>query len=493
MISSAKIYKDIAERTGGDIYIGVVGPVRSGKSTFIQQFMEKLVLPNIQSDYERSRANDELPQSASGRTIMTTEPKFIPENGVEITVENKMNLKVRMIDCVGYIVPSSIGYIEDEQPRMVMTPWFDEPVPFNMAAEIGTQKVITEHSTVGLVVTTDGSISEIPREEYEEAEERVITELKSINKPFVILLNSVNPHSESTKALAQSLKEKYGIPVLPVSCIDINLEEIKNIISNILFEFPIKEISVNIPSWLNALSASHWLKNDISLGLLNSFSNIKRISEIGDATKALSECKHITNANVNNIFLGNGNAEIDVILENDLFYKIITETSGLEINSDQELMSCISGLAEIKRKFEKFQHAIDEVEATGYGIVLPTLEELSLEEPEIMRQGGRYGVRLKASAPSIHMMKANITTEVNPIVGSEKQSEDLVMYMLKEFEEDPIKIWGSNIFGKSLNELVNEGLHTKLARMPDDARMKLQETLERLINEGCSGLICIIL
>ena len=344
-----------------------------------------------------------------------------------------------------------------------------------------------------MVVTTDGSISEIPREEYEEAEERVITELKSINKPFVILLNSVNPHSESTKALAQSLKEKYGIPVLPVSCVDINLEEIKNIISNILFEFPIKEISVNIPSWLNALSASHWLKNDISLGLLNSFSNIKRISEIGDATKALSECKHITNANVNNIFLGNGNAEIDVILENDLFYKIITETSGLEINSDQELMSCISGLAEIKRKFEKFQHAIDEVEATGYGIVLPTLEELSLEEPEIMRQGGRYGVRLKASAPSIHMMKANITTEVNPIVGSEKQSEDLVMYMLKEFEEDPIKIWGSNIFGKSLNELVNEGLHTKLARMPDDARMKLQETLERLINEGCSGLICIIL
>lgn len=493
MINSAKIYKDIAERTGGDIYIGVVGPVRSGKSTFIQQFMEKLVLPNIESEYERSRANDELPQSASGRTIMTTEPKFIPENGVEITVEDKMNLKVRMIDCVGYIVPSSIGYIEDEQPRMVMTPWFNEPVPFNMAAEIGTQKVINEHSTVGLVVTTDGSISEIPREEYEEAEERVIAELKSINKPFVVLLNSVNPHSEATKGLAKSLKDKYKIPVLPVSCVDIDLDEIKNIISNILLEFPIKEISINIPSWLNALSATHWLKNDISNSLLNCFKDIKRISELTDATKCLTESSHITSANVNNVSLGNGSAEIGVNLNDDLFYKIITETSGLEINSDQELMACISGLAETKRKFEKFQHAIDEVEATGYGIVMPSLEELSLEEPEIMRQGGRYGVRLKASAPSIHMMKANITTEVNPIVGSEKQSEDLVMYMLKEFEEDPIKIWESNIFGKSLNELVNEGLHTKLARMPDDARMKLQETLERLINEGCSGLICIIL
>lgn len=493
MITSAKIYKDIAERTGGDIYIGVVGPVRSGKSTFIQQFMEKLVLPNIESEYERSRANDELPQSASGRTIMTTEPKFIPENGVEITVEDKMNLKVRMIDCVGYIVPSSIGYIEDEQPRMVMTPWFNEPVPFNMAAEIGTQKVITEHSTVGLVVTTDGSISEIPREEYEEAEERVIQELKSINKPFVILLNSINPHSDNTKSLALSLSQKYQIPVLPVSCIDIDLDEIKNIISNILLEFPIKEISVNIPTWLNALSATHWLKNDISTSLMNCFSNVNRIREINKATKCLNDSEHITNANVKSISLGNGNAEIDVNLEESLFYKIITETSGLQINSDQELLACISGLADTKRKFEKFQNAIDEVEATGYGIVLPSLEELSLEEPEIMRQGGRYGVRLKASAPSIHMMKANITTEVNPIVGSEKQSEDLVMYMLKEFEEDPIKIWESNIFGKSLNELVNEGLHTKLARMPDDARMKLQETLERLINEGCSGLICIIL
>ncbi len=493
MTSNAKIYKDIAERTGGDIYIGVVGPVRSGKSTFIQQFMEKLVLPNIESDYERTRANDELPQSASGRTIMTTEPKFIPENGVEITLEDNMNLKVRMIDCVGYIVPSSIGYIEDEQPRMVMTPWFDEPVPFNMAAEIGTQKVITEHSTVGLVVTTDGTISDIPREEYEEAEERVITELKNINKPFVILLNSINPTCDATKTLATSLNKKYGIPVIPVSCVDINLEEIKNIISNILLEFPVKEILVNVPSWINALSASHWLKNELSTSLLDSFKSVKRISEINSATKELHKCQYIETASINTISLGNGSAKININLENSLFYKIITETSGLEINSDQELLSCISGLAEIKKKFDKFQNAIDEVEATGYGIVLPSIEELSLEEPEIMRQGGRYGVRLKASAPSIHMMKANITTEVNPIVGSEKQSEDLVMYMLKEFEEDPIKIWDSNIFGKSLNELVNEGLHTKLARMPDDARMKLQETLERLINEGCSGLICIIL
>lgn len=493
MISNSKIYNDIAERTGGDIYIGVVGPVRSGKSTFIQRFMEKLVLPNIDSEYERARANDELPQSASGRTIMTTEPKFIPENGVEINLADTMNLKVRMIDCVGYIVPSSIGYIEDEQPRMVMTPWYEEPVPFNMAAEIGTQKVITEHSTVGLVVTTDGSISDIPREEYEEAEERVISELKEINKPFVVLLNCTNPQSDSAISLAKSLTDKYGIPVLPVSCIDLDLNEIKNIISNILCEFPIKEIAVNVPSWLGVLPYEHWLKTEISNSLSEAFSGVKRISELSSTTNKLCDCKYVEDAKVKNISLGNGCAMINVNLDDSLFYKVITETSGLEIHSDSELMSCISGLAEIKKKFEKFQNAIDEVEATGYGIVLPSIEELSLEEPEIMRQGGRYGVRLKASAPSIHMMKANITTEVNPIVGSEKQSEDLVMYMLKEFEEDPIKIWDSNIFGKSLNELVNEGLHTKLARMPDDARMKLQETLERLINEGCSGLICIIL
>ena len=491
-MTSKSIYKDIAERTGGDIYIGVVGPVRSGKSTFIKKFMESLVLPNIESSFERERATDELPQSASGRTIMTTEPKFVPENGIEINLEENAHLKVRMIDCVGYIVPSSIGYIEDDQPRMVRTPWYEEPIPFNMAAEIGTQKVINEHSTVGLLITTDGSIGDIPREEYEEAEERVVKELKGINKPFVMLLNCVDPQSENAKVLASTLSQKYMTPVIPINCIDLNEYQIKNIISTILYEFPIKEININMPSWISALSCEHWLRSKINEIIKNTCCNITKIREISNINQEIKD-DLIVSSNVNDVLLGSGTAEIKLNLKEDLFYKILTETSGLNICNDEELMDCITNLADIKQKYERFKHAIDEVEATGYGIVMPSIEELKLEEPEIMRQGGRYGVKLKASAPSIHMMKANITTEVNPIVGTEKQSEDLVMYLLKEFEEDPIKIWDSNIFGKSLNELVNEGLHTKLSHMPDDARIRLKDTLERLINEGCNGLICIII
>lgn len=492
-MTNTSIYKDIATRTGGDIYIGVVGPVRTGKSTFIKRFMESMVLPNIESEYERNRANDELPQSASGRTIMTTEPKFIPENGIDINLEDNVNFKVRMIDCVGYIVPSSIGYIENEQPRMVMTPWYDEPVPFNMAAEIGTQKVINEHSTVGLVITADGSISDIPRSEYEAAEERVIEELKQIDKPFVVLLNCVEPKSEESQNLSKHLSQKYHIPVVPISCVDLSENEIKDIISNILYEFPIKEIAVNTPSWISYLPPEHWLKSNLCNSLLNSCKKITRIRELPNLIKDIKVCEHVEEISIDNINLGNGCAAVNVKLENMLFYKIITELSGLEIKNDEELINSITELAKVKKEYERFRDAINQVEATGYGIVMPTIDELTLEEPEIMRQGNRYGVRLRASAPSIHLMKADITTEVNPIVGSEKQSEDLVISLLKDFEEDPIKIWDSNIFGKSLNELVNEGLHTKLARMPSDARVRLQETLERVINEGCSGLICIIL
>ncbi len=492
-MTNTSIYKDIADRTGGDIYIGIVGPVRSGKSTFIKRFMESLVLPNIESDYERNRANDELPQSASGRTIMTTEPKFIPENGVDVSLDDAVNFKVRMIDCVGYIVPSSIGYIENEQPRMVMTPWYDEPVPFNMAAELGTQKVINEHSTVGLLVTTDGSISDIPREEYEEAEERVVNELKAIDKPFVILLNCIDPKSESAINMAKSLTQKYEIPVIPINCIDLSESEIKKIIAKVLYEFPVKEIAVQMPSWVSYLDPEHWLKSALCDSVLTSCKKITRIREINKLINDICDCDYVEGSDVGKIDLGSGCADVTVKLQNSLFYKIITETSGLNIDNDETLINNIKELAEIKREYERFRDAINQVEATGYGIVMPTIDELTLQEPEIMKQGSRYGVRLRASAPSIHLMKADITTEVNPIVGSEKQSEDLVMSLLKDFEEDPIKIWDSNIFGKSLNELVNEGLHTKLARMPEDARVRLQETLERVINEGCSGLICIIL
>ncbi|MGN0544250.1 MAG: stage IV sporulation protein A [Acutalibacteraceae bacterium] len=486
------IYSDIAKRTQGDIYIGVVGPVRTGKSTFIKRFMDALVLPNIDESV-RERAVDELPQSAAGRTIMTTEPKFIPENAVEISLPSKAHFRVRLIDCVGYIVPSSLGYIEGESPRMVKTPWFEHEIPFNMAAEIGTQKVISEHSTIGLVVTTDGSISEIPRNEYEEAEGRVISELKELKKPFVVLLNSTQPDSDKVKALASSLTDKYGVPVMPVNCLEIGEEEIKEILTQVLFEFPVKEVSVDLPGWAMTLKRDHWLRSGLCSAVSEAAQNLHTLRDVKELAKNICACEYITSARISKMDLSCGAARIDAQVDGGLFYKILAEETGLDIGSEQDLMSCMRELAAIRREYERLKGALDEVEATGYGIVMPSLDELSLEEPEIMRQGGRYGVRLRASAPSIHMMKANITTEVAPIVGSESQSEELVNYMLKEFEEDPTKIWESNIFGKSLHELVNEGLHNKLYRMPAAARMKLQETLEKVINEGCSGLICIIL
>lgn len=492
-MTNVSIYKDIAARTGGDIYIGVVGPVRTGKSTFIKQFMDKLVLPNISEEYQKERANDEIPQSSSGRTIMTTEPKFIPEKGVQINIDNSSAMNVRLIDCVGYIVPSALGYIEGDQPRMVMTPWFEEPIPFNMAAEIGTRKVINEHSTIGLVITTDGSISDIPRSEYEEAEERVIEELKVINKPFIILLNCMYPESEESTALAARLTEKYGVPVQPINCLELDEEGIKKILSRILFEFPIKEICINFPRWINSLPLEHWLRTDLTETIKKSAECMHHIRDINCFETAFNDSKNVDGVSVESIDLGSGSATVMIKINNSLFYKVLAETTGLVINDEQELMDSIKDLALTKMAYSKVKDALDEVEATGYGIIMPEIEDLKLEEPEIMKQGGRYGVRLRASAPSIHLMKANITTEVSPIVGSEKQSEDLVMYLLSEFEENPVKIWDSNIFGKSLHELVNEGLHTKLSRMPADARMRIQETIERVINEGCNGLVCIIL
>lgn len=492
-MTNTNIYKDIAERTGGDIYFGVVGPVRTGKSTFIKQFMDKLVLPHISEEYQKERANDELPQSSSGRTIMTTEPKFIPEKGAKITVEDNAEFNVRLIDCVGYIVPSALGYIEGNEPRMVMTPWFDEPVPFNMAAEIGTRKVITEHSTIGLVITTDGSISDIPREEYAEAEERVIKELKAINKPFMMLLNCMYPNSDEAKEMAEDLCRKYGVTVLPVNCIELDEDTIKEILCQMLYEFPVKEICISYPRWINALPANHWLKQDITETIRGYAENVKLIRDINTFAKSFESLENIKFATVNSLNLGIGTANVELHIKNSLFYKVLCETTGLNINDEQELMENISELALMKKEYSRVKDALEEVEATGYGIIMPDIEELKLEEPEIVKQGGRYGVKLKASAPSIHLMKANITTEVSPIVGSEKQSEDLVMYLLSGFEEDPVKIWDSNIFGKSLHDLVNEGLHTKLSRMPMDARMRVQETVERVINEGCNGLVCILL
>ena len=492
-MSNTSIYNDIAARTGGDIYIGVVGPVRTGKSTFIKRFMDTVVLPNMESDAVRERANDELPQSSAGRTIMTTEPKFIPENAVRIALPDNAEFNVRMIDCVGYIVPSSLGYIEGDQPRMVRTPWFEEEIPFNTAAEIGTKKVITEHSTIGLVVTTDGSISDIPREEYEEAEARVINELKELNKPFVVLLNCMYPRGESAQRLSTELSAKYAVPVMAVNCLELDEREIKEIITQVLFEFPVKEIGIDLPMWLVGLPEEHWLKAETYKSVLQSLEKVAFVRDISVMTDSLCECEHITGARVTSMNLGVGSAWVSVDMNNGLFYKILEESTGITIDSEQGLLSCMKELARVKKEYERIKSALDEVETTGYGIVMPTIDELSLEEPEIVRQGGRYGVRLSASAPSIHMLRANIKTEVAPIVGSESQSEELVKYLLEGFEEDPQKIWESNIFGKSLNELVNEGLRNKLFHMPTDARLKFQETLERVINEGCNGLLCIIL
>lgn len=486
------IYSDIAKRTGGNIYIGVVGPVRSGKSTFISRFMNSLVLPNISDEFQRERANDEIPQSSAGKTIMTTEPKFVPEEGVEINIDDvKMN--VRLIDCVGYIVPSAIGYIENEAPRMVKTPWFDEEIPFNMAAEVGTQKVINDHSTVGIVVTTDGSITNIPREEYQAAEERIISELNEINKPFVVLLNCIDPQSAESRELASELSEKYNTNVLPINCIDLDEEKIRDILGELLLKFPVNEVKIRCPKWITSLEKDHWLKQNVFGCIKSAAMEIKGINDIKTAAGKIAECEHVKRAFAEEMDLGTGSGIIDITLQDELFYKILGEATGLELGGENDLMPCMIELASIKRKYERVKNALEEVEATGYGIVLPQMDELTLEEPEIIKQGGKYGVRLKASAPSIHMMSANITTEINPIVGSERQSEELINYLLNDFEENPTKIWESNIFGKSLSDLVNEGLHNKLNRMPVDARLKLQETIQRIINDGCGGLICIIL
>ena len=493
METKFKLYEDIAKRTDGDIYVGVVGPVRTGKSTFIKKFMDLLVIPNIENNFKQERAKDELPQSAAGKTIMTTEPKFIPNEAVEIRIDKSISLKTRLVDCVGYLVNNAIGYLEDDMPRMVKTPWFDEEIPFEKAAEIGTKKVITEHSTIGILVTTDGSFSDIPREDYIQAEERVVSELQELNKPFVIVLNSSSPDSPETRNLAQRLQEKYSTPVIPTDCENLSLDNINNIFGQVLYEFPIEQININYPRWVDSLSTSHWLKKELLSQIKDTFANINKLKHVQSRIEQLKSTDIIQDSRLLNLSPGTGTVELTITLLENLFYKIISEISGVPIENEGDLFSSITNLSMIKREYDKISTALDEVKSKGYGIVTPSIDELILDEPEMVKQGSRFGVKLKATAPSIHMIKANIETEVSPIVGSERQSEELVNYLLSEFENEPQKIWESNIFGKSLHELVNEGLQSKLYHMPEEAQGKLQETLERIINEGSGGLICIIL
>ena len=488
-----KIYEDIAHRTDGDIYIGVVGPVRTGKSTFIKRVMESLVIPNIENVYRRERARDELPQSGSGRTIMTAEPKFVPEEAVTVSMDGSAAFQVRLIDCVGYMVPGAVGQLEGENERMVTTPWFDHEIPMSEAAEVGTRKVIAEHSTIGIVVTTDGTITEIPREDYLEAEERVIRELKELGKPFLVLLNSAHPNSERARAIRDEIAQHHQVTCVAANCLEMEEGDVSALLKQVLYEFPLKEMDLFFPPWVDALPQEHPIKAALYEAIRQGAGQLGRIRDVEQAVESMRECEQVSQARVTSIDLGTGLACASLELPRSLFYDTISQQSGFQIANDGDLMALLTQLAQVKASYDKVADALKEVEETGYGIVVPSIDSLVLEEPEIVRQGGRYGVRLKASAPSIHMIRADIETEVSPIVGSEKQSEEMIHYLLQEFEGDTAKIWQSNIFGKSFHELVGEDLNAKVKRMPEDAREKLRETLQRIINEGSGGLICIIL
>ncbi|CAH0280316.1 Stage IV sporulation protein A [Peribacillus simplex] len=487
------IFKDIAERTGGDIYLGVVGAVRTGKSTFIKKFMELVVIPNIPSEADRARAQDELPQSAAGKTIMTTEPKFVPNQAASIQVAEGLDVNIRLVDCVGYTIPGAKGYEDENGPRMIHTPWYEEPIPFNEAAEIGTRKVIQDHSTLGVVVTTDGSIGEIPRSDYLEAEERVVEELKEVGKPFIMIVNSVQPHHPNTVALRESLQEKYDIPVLAMSVEGMRESDVYSVLREALYEFPVLEVNVNLPSWVMVLREDHWLRESYQEAVKETVKDIKRLRDVDRVVGHFNEFEFIDRAALAGIEMGQGVAEIDLYAPDELYDEILKEIVGVEIRGKDHLLSLMQDFAYAKAEYDQVADALRMVKQTGYGVAAPSLNDMSLDEPEIIRQGARFGVRLKAVAPSIHMIKVDVESEFSPIIGTEKQSEELVRYLMQDFEDNPLSIWNSDIFGRSLSSYVREGIQVKLAMMPDNARYKLKETLERIINEGSGGLIAIIL
>ena len=487
------IYQDIAERTGGDIYIGVVGPVRTGKSTFIKRFMDLLVLPNIANTYTRERAKDELPQSATGRTIMTTEPKFVPNEAVEISLGENADVKVRMIDCVGYLVPGAEGHMDGDMPRMVHTPWSENAMPFREAAEMGTKKVITDHSTIGMVVTTDGSVTELPRENYEEAEARVIEELQELGKPFIILLNTATPYSDGTQALRAEMEERYGVPVRAVNAAQLKAEDIRKILEQMLYQFPIRELRFFFPGWVETLEQDHWLKQGMISVLKGVMEKANKLADVETAISALADADFLKKAYTDHILPGEGAADIALNFDDGLFYQILSETVDMPIENDYALINTIKMLSETKQEYDKIATALNDVRRKGYGVVTPVFEEIVLEKPEVFKQGSRYGIKLRAKGESIHLIKADVETEVSPIIGNEEQSREFIDHLISDYEEEPEKIWDLNIFGRTLSSMVSDGMQNKIYRMPEDAQMKLQETLQKIVNEGSGGLICIIL
>ena len=487
------IYEDIAKRTQGDIYIGVVGPVRTGKSTFIRKFMENLVLPNIENEFKRERTQDEIPQSGSGKTIMTVEPKFVPADGVEIKIKDTVSLKVRMVDCVGYIVDGALGHEEEGKQRLVSTPWSQEAMTFEKAAEIGTKKVIRDHSTLGIVVLTDGSVTGIDRKNYLSAEERVINELKSLNKPFAVVLNTLDPYSESTELLRSELEEKYDVPIVPLNVLAMDEEDIENVMETVLYDFPLNEIRINLPKWVEGLERNHWIKNNIIFTLKQSIAEIGKLRDVDSIVKGFSELEFLEDTEVENVELGEGVISIDLTAKQDLFYTVLEEKSGFKIDGDHQLLNLVTKLSRVKNEYDKIESALYDAKTKGYGVVAPSLDELSLEEPEIIKQGKQYGIKLRANAPSLHIIKADISTEVSPIVGNQTQGEEMIKYLLDTFEENPSELWASNMFGKSLNDLVKEQLQSKLYTMPEEIRVKIQKTLQKIINEGSMNIITILL
>ena len=493
LLERVDIFKDISKRTNGDIYLGVVGAVRTGKSTFIKKFMEKMVLPSIEDESDRVRAQDELPQSAAGRTIMTTEPKFVPNQAVSLTVEEGLEVNVRLVDCVGYTVKGAQGYEDENGPRMIHTPWYEEPIPFHDAAEIGTRKVIQEHSTMGIVITTDGSIGDIPREDYLEAEARVIEELKEVGKPFIMIINTVQPYHQETEMLRQELVEKFDIPVLPMSVESMTEHDVHNVLREVLYEFPVLEVNVNLPSWVLVLEEDHWLRANYQMAIEDTVKDIKRLRDVDSVIGHFDQYDFIELAQLAGIEMGEGVADIDLHAPDELYDHVLKEIVGEEIRGKDHLLQLMQDLTKAKKEFDQVEDALRMVKQTGYGVAAPSLHDMVLEEPEIIRQGSRFGVRLKAVAPSIHMIKVDVESEFAPIIGTEKQSEELVRYLMQDFEEDPLSIWQSDIFGRSLSSIVREGIQAKLSLMPEHARFKLKDTLERIINEGSGGLIAIIL